>query len=195
MAKLHITNVILSYPNLYRPKAGQPGQEEKFSASFILPKDHPDLPKVNQAFMEGANARWGEKALETLKALKAADRLCLHDGDAKADKQGYAGNLYLNASSKANTPPLVIGGGPDGRSKVAETEGKMYSGARVNVILDVWAQDNQFGKRVNATLLGVQFVADGPRLSGGAVASMDDFAPIPQAGAASPAASGAAALF
>ena len=65
----------------------------------------------------------------------------------------------------------------------------------VNAIIEIWPQDNQFGKRVNASLLGVQFVKDGERLAGGGVAAADDFEAI--SGAADPAVAkgGAASLF
>jgi len=39
----------------------------------------------------------------------------------------------------------------------------------------LWAQDNQFGKRVNAELLGVQFVRDGEPFGGGKPATPEDF--------------------
>ena len=42
-------------------------------------------------------------------------------------------------------------------------------------LVDFWAQDNQFGKRVNATLTGVQFVRDGDSFGGARVAAADDF--------------------
>lgn len=42
-------------------------------------------------------------------------------------------------------------------------------------MLEFWAQDNKFGKRVNATLMGVQFFRDGDAFSGGGAASDDDF--------------------
>lgn len=34
-------------------------------------------------------------------------------------------------------------------------------------MVEFWAQDNNYGKRVNATLLGVQFVRDGAAFAGG----------------------------
>ena len=59
------------------------------------------------------------------------------------------------------------------------TDGRPYSGCQVNFIIDVWAQANKWGNRINATLLGVQFVGDGPRLAGGSVATAEDFQAIP----------------
>jgi hypothetical protein len=61
------------------------------------------------------------------------------------------------------------------------SSGKPYSGCYVNAVIELWAQDNKFGKRINASLMGVQFLRDGQRLSGGGVASADDFQAIPEA--------------
>ena len=119
-------------------------------------------------------------------------KLCLHDGDAKADKPGFKGNFFINASNEIR--PTVVG---PNREPLVASDGKPYSGSYGNIILDFWAQDNQFGKRINATLCGAQFVKDGERLSGGGVAAADDFEPIPDA-AAPPAAvqtGGESALF
>ena len=56
-----------------------------------------------------------------------------------------------------------------------EPSGRPYAGCYVNAVLEFWAQDNKFGKRVNATLMGVQFFRDGDAFSGGGAASDDDF--------------------
>ena len=42
-------------------------------------------------------------------------------------------------------------------------------------MLDIYAQDNGYGQRINATLKGVQFIADGEAFAGGAPAGDDDF--------------------
>ena len=62
------------------------------------------------------------------------------------------------------------------RSPLTAQDGKPYSGSYVNVIIDVWAQDNSYGKRINAQLQGVQFVRDGEAFSGGGTsADASDF--------------------
>jgi hypothetical protein len=45
----------------------------------------------------------------------------------------------------------------------------------VVAIVELWAQDNSWGKRINATLKGVQFYQDGEAFAGGVSASADDF--------------------
>ena len=94
----------------------------------------------------------------------------LHDGDLKEQYEGFPGNFFVTARNKSR--PLVI---DRDKSPLTEADGRPYSGSYVNVILDVWAQDNSWGKRVNATLKGVQFSKDGEAFSGSAPASIDSF--------------------
>lgn len=195
MAKVTLSNVRLTFPTLFDPKQVNGQGEPKFSASFLIPRDHPQLATLTAAIKEAAASKWNAKAPDVLKALQASDKLCLHDGDAKSDYDGYAGHFFINASNKVR--PLVIGGGADGKAPLVAADGKIYSGCYVNAIIEVWPQDNQFGKRVNASLLGVQFVKDGERLAGGGTAAADDFEAIPQAVATAAVESGkgAAGLF
>ncbi|MNP47458.1 hypothetical protein D3C76_1415120 [compost metagenome] len=65
------------------------------------------------------------------------------------------------------------------RTQLTAQEGKPYSGCYVNVIVDIWAQDNSYGKRINAQLQGIQFVRDGEAFSGGGTsADASDFEEI-----------------
>ena len=192
MAKVQLKDVRISFANIFEAKQVQGHGEAKFSASFLFPKTHPQKAELESAIVDSAKEKWGEKYGDVLKALKAADRLCLHDGDSKPDADAYPGNLFVNASNKMR--PLVIG---PNREPLVAADGKPYSGSYVNAIIEVWSQDNQFGKRINASLLGVQFVRDGDRLAGGGVAAADDFEAIPQAAGEKAAATGggAASLF
>ena len=180
---LTLNNVRISFPTLFEAKAVNNGKPQ-FNVASLLSKTHPDLPKVYAAMEAAAKAKWGDKAGEIAKQLKAGDRLAVHDGEAKSQYEGYAGNLFLNASNKKR--PLVI---DRDRSILEEKDGKPYAGCFCNVRVQIWAQDNDFGKRINASLLGVQFVGDGERLAGGAVAAPDDFEPIPEAATGEAAAS------
>ena len=190
---LHINDVRIAYAQgLFEARGAQQADgttsQPKYGAAFLFPKNHPCLKDISAAVIVAAKKRWGEKADEMLKMLKAGDRLPVHSGDAKATSAGYAGNLYLNAGNKIR--PLVL---DSNRAPLTISDGKPYSGCYVNVIVEIWAQDNKHGKRVNASLLAVQFVRDGERLAGGSVASADDFQEIP--GATDNAAGDPAALF
>ena len=190
--KVQLKDVRLTFPVLFEPKQVNGQGDPKFSAAFLFPKTHPQKAEIERGIVEVAKAKWGEKYGDVLKSLKAGDRLCMHDGDAKSEYDGYAGMYFINASNKIR--PLVIDGN---RAPLTASDGKPYSGCFVNAIVELWSQDNQFGKRVNASLLGVQFLRDGDRLAGGSVAAADDFEPLPGADAAKVEKSGdgAASLF
>ena len=175
---------------LFQARAAKPGDKEKYGAAFLFPANHPAVKQLADATIRAAQAKWGDKAGEMLKQLKAADRLPVHNGDAKASSAGYAGNLYLNAGNAIR--PAVVDGN---RAPLTAADGKPYSGCYVNAIIEVWAQDNQHGKRINASLLGVQFVRDEERLAGGSVATADDFEAIPGTEGATDSASSADSLF
>jgi hypothetical protein len=173
---------------LFEPQRGPNGEgDPKHSATFGFPPNHPAVAQIKAAFQKVATEKWGAKAGTVFAELKAGGKLCLHDGDAKASKEGYAGNLYLSASNKMK--PLVI----DGQLQPLQANsGKPYSGCQVNATVQLWAQDNRFGKRINASLKGVQFLRDGPRLSGGGVSSVEEYEAIPDAAdAGAPAGEGA----
>jgi hypothetical protein len=99
------------------------------------------------------------------------DLLPIHDGNTKANFAGYAGNWFVNARSYVR--PTVH---DRNKNPLTEADGKPYAGCYVNAVVDVWAQDHaKHGKRINASLGGVQFVRDGDAFSGGSVADAEDF--------------------
>lgn len=150
--------------------------KSKYGAAFLFPATHPCVKEIEAVVIAVAKAKWPDKWQEILKMLKAGDKLPVHSGDAKATSAGYEGNLYLNAGNILR--PLVLDAN---KTPLTISDGKPYSGCQVNVMAEFWAQDSQHGKRVNASLLGVQFVRDGERLAGGSVATADDFEPLPGA--------------
>jgi hypothetical protein len=187
--KIKLNDVRLSFAQCaVRAQQVQGQGEKKFSARSSSRRRTRSSRSSKRASRRSRGEVEGQGG-EVFVALKAGDKLCLHDGDAKPQYEGYKGNLFLNASNKIK--PLVIDGN---KSPLEASSGKPYSGCYVNAVIELWAQDNKFGKRINASLMGVQFLRDGQRLSGGGVASADDFQAIPEADApaGAPAASGGA---
>ena len=92
------------------------------------------------------------------------------DGDTKA-YNGYAGNWAVTATrNQDNGAPLVVGRG--GKTDIiSESDGTIYSGCYVNGTIEIWAQDNSFGKAIRATLVNVQFVKNGESFGGAAPAT------------------------
>jgi hypothetical protein len=168
-----LNNVRATFPHYFVAKAVNEGDKPAFSGSFIMPKDHPDVAKLKEVLQRVAQAKWGDEASQILSGLVAGDKVCLHNGDAKSELEGYAGNLFVSSRSLAR--PLVLDAD---KSVLTEADGRPYSGCYVNVQLAIWAQQNKYGKRINAQLRGVQFFKDGEAFSGGGAANPDAFAAV-----------------
>lgn len=175
--RITLENVRIAFANgLFEAKAGDDGKNPKYSSSFLFPPNHPAVAIVEKAMDAVATEKWGAKGAAQLKALRAQDRVCLHNGDNKT-YAGYPGNLYVSASNPIR--PRVV---DRNRNEVSRDSGVIYSGCRVIALLEIWAQDNKFGKRVNATLRGVQHFQDDEAFTGGGAASEDEFQELSTAG-------------
>jgi len=179
---IKLKNVRLAFcQNLFKPGV-MPGSAAdavpKYSSTFLIPKNDPQVKTVQEAINAVALAKWEKKAAVIGRGLVAENKVCLHDGDLKEQYDGFSGSMYVGASNKVK--PLVI---DKDRTELVESSGKPYAGCYVNCSLEVWAQDNQFGKRINATLRGVQFLRDGDAFVGGAPATDDEFEDIGDTGA------------
>jgi hypothetical protein len=63
--------------------------------------------------------------------------------------------------------------------KIIESDNKVYAGCVVNATVRLWAQDNNYGKRINAQLRAIQFVKDGAQFGEGAVDVTKEFTALP----------------
>lgn len=177
--KLKLTNVRLAFPSLFEAKAVNGEGEPRFSASFLLDPADPQVKTLNAAIDAVAKEKWGAKTEAILKQLRATDKVALHDGDLKSQYDGFPGMLYVSAANKVR--PLVIDAD---KSQLAPSDGRPYAGCYVNASIELWAQDNNYGKRVNASLRGVQFFRDGDAFAGGGAASEDEFDSVAEGAAA-----------
>ena len=163
--RIKIKDARLSFPSLFK-KSSFNGKEGKYEATFLIPKSD---EKTYNEIMSGIK----ELLAENKNAKVAKDKLCIKDGD-DIDYDGYEGMWAVKASN--NVRPTVIN---RDKSQLAEEDGVLYAGCYVNAIIELWFQNNQYGKRVNANLLGVQFVKDGEPFGTEKVADADEFDDIP----------------
>lgn len=169
--KIKLQNVRLAFPSLWEAKTVNGEGKPAFSASFLLDPKDPQVKTIEAAIAQTAKEKWGAKAEQVLKQMRAGDKTALHDGDTKSQYQGFEGMMFV--SSRSATRPLVLG---RDKSQLSEEDGIVYAGCYVNCSLELWAQDNSYGKRVNAQLGGVQFVKDGDAFAGGgSAADENDF--------------------
>jgi hypothetical protein len=96
-------------------------------------------------------------------------------------RKDMAGTFHLSAHRKENEGrPLVM---DSDRSPIYKADGtlydgkagRLYAGCFVHMHVELWAQDNQAGKGLRATLLGVMFAGDGDSFGGGARPDADAF--------------------
>ena len=178
--EIQLNNVRLAFPELFKAKAFATGEgAPAYSCTLIIDgKDEAQIKAVRDAMVAVAKGKWNDKAAVVFKSLTEGNKLAAYPGDRKAEYTGFEGNYVVACRSK--TKPLTI---DRRRNPVTEEDGVLYPGCYVNARIAFWAQDNQFGKRINCEIKGVQFVKDGDSFGGGgAPAKTDDFAPLDDAG-------------
>lgn len=190
--KVIINGARLAFEGIYEPRAVQ-GGEARCGAKLILdPRtQQAEIKKIVDAINTACLEEFKDQGPMMLQQMKARGDVCLQDGAAKAMYEGFAGNVFISSSNKAR--PIVAAhrrhnGKPvrvtkSGQAFIANDSGVLepiseaelgwqviapYGGCYVNASLDVWAQNmQQYSKRVNAKLLAVQFLREGPAFTGG----------------------------
>lgn len=160
--RVQLNNVRLSFANIFEPK-GFNGSEPRYSASFLISKqDSENLTKVRDALKNVAKLEWGNDAPKFKE-----NQLCLRDGDGET-WDGYADHFFVSSGNKLKVAVRDLDGTDLTQKSEDNTPGdKPLSGDYVNAIIEVWAQNNSYGKRINANLVGVQYVKTGPRFGKG----------------------------
>ena len=164
-----LNNVRLSFPALWQARTGPDANSKpSFQAAFILDK------KDNAKDIETVRATIAAIGKESFKG-KLPPKVCLREGTEKGDVDGYGeGVMFINARSDKR--PHVVGRKLE---VLTEDDGKPYAGCYVNATIRLWAQDNQYGKRINAQLRAVQYVKDGAAFGEGSVDVNKEFAALP----------------
>jgi hypothetical protein len=170
--RILLKNVRLAFPNLFEPTTVAGEGKPRYSATLLIPADHPQIEMIKAAQLAIATAKWAGKAAAIVKGLDKQDKLALHDGDTKSKYDGFPGNFFISAAAQENAAPTVI---DRDRSPLSARSGRPYAGCFVNASIELWAQDNSYGQRVNAQLRGIQFYQDGDSFSAGRPADADEF--------------------
>jgi hypothetical protein len=189
VGKVTLLNVRLSFAALFEPdkrKQDDGTIRETWKSNFLFPKGGGDvmamfhgkkvpiMEALKKAGDEAREKKWGDK--KNWPKLKP-DRVAVRDGDLE-DWDGYEGMTYLSANAPLADRPQVVTNrkNKDGWIE-AEPGGKgsPYSGCYVNAVVELWCQDNEHGKRLNAKLKAVQFVADGEPFGAAPVDVNDEF--------------------
>ncbi len=159
---IRIDNVRASFPHLDKPyaKADKDGKmpEPKFGIVAMLDKKtHVAAKDLILKVIADMERREDTKV--------AKDKKFLRNGD-DSDKVEYEG--YWTVSARETKRPSVRNrqAEPMSEKEIADT---IYAGCRVSVLIRPWFQDNDFGKRINAGLVAVQFVRDDAQIGEGRI--------------------------
>jgi len=159
--KIPIPNARLAFPSLWRKASFNGAEGDKYEATLLIPKSD---KKTYNAIVSEIKRLQDEAGIKIPK-----DKWCIRDGD-EYDYDGYAGHWAIKASNRVR--PTII---DRDKSPLTEDDGVIYGGCYVNAIIQLWLQNNEYGKRINANLLGVQFAKDGEPFSAGVTVSEDEF--------------------
>ncbi len=160
---IKLDNVRIAFPQLFTAAAYAPGQAKTYDATFLLNKNK------HKALITQIKKATDKIAITELKLESADDiRTPLMDGDKKKKYDGFKGHLYITSHAKKR--PSVIN---RDKSPLTEEDDVIYGGCYVNGSIELWGQNNQFGKAVNASLRIVQFVRDGESFGGGTPVDLD----------------------
>lgn len=167
--------VRMSYVHLFKPYAYQPGQEEKFQVTVLVPKtDTATMSRINAAIeaakQKGISEKWNGVCPPIVPTP-------VYDGDGVRPSDGMAfgpeckGHWVFTASAKVNNPPEVV----DGTMNPIINQSEIYSGiyGRVNVNFYPYAAVGKKG--IGCGLGPVQKLRDGEPLGGRSVTAAQAF--------------------
>jgi len=198
-----LSNLRLSFPKLVEaiPPNNDPTGEKRFGADFLIAQNDPQLARFMGEVNRIATEKWKENAGTVLQMIQSDRKMrCYGQGMEKIDPKtfkpylGYENMMYISSASTADKPPVMIR--PDGsicdNSVTLERQllaRKLYGGCFVNACVQLWPQDNGFGRAIRCQLMAVQFNHDGdafgeaPPNFEGMFGAVQGATPVPMPGA------------
>lgn len=177
--KMQIRNVRGAFLNLFEAQ-----EEHGYNGKFIIAPDHPQIKEIEANMKKVAKEKWPDKhekiwATFTWSGSKpdvglVKDEYRNKEGDTY---DGFEDSWHISAKSK--TRPTIV---DQRRNPLTSADGEVYSGCYGNLIVEIWAQDNKYGKGIRFDLKGFQKVRDGDAFGGGAPISVDEFDEVEDAG-------------
>lgn len=165
MAELKLKNVRLAFPDLGEPVQFQ-GKGSFYRQATFLIDPGSENDKLIKAEMERvAKATWPKTWERELQmSLANPQRACYVSGDIKA-YDGFVGKMALSAKRYVDAGrPVIVN--RENRPVMPGDEGFPYAGSYVHAVVEIWPQDNEYGKAIRCTLVGVMFYRDGDSFGG-----------------------------
>lgn len=148
----------MSFPNLSEPK-GFEGGEEKYGLTMLFEKAV-DIKGLKQIVFNAISEKWGPDRTKWPKGL----RLPFRDGDTEEnykDKEGYAGCIFVRATSKRQ-PGMV----DKNLKPILNIDEAFYGGCYARAEVLAFPYDRAGNKGVALSLQNVQKLRDGKPFSG-----------------------------
>lgn len=182
MAIVKLKSVRLAFPKLREPEPVGKGDKKYYSAAFPIEPGSENHKAVQAAIEEVSKARWRDKWENVLAVIKEKGDIGFKEKPLKNPEgevyDGFQGMYSMNASRvESDGPPRIVG---RYNEELPASSGKPYGGCYVYASVDIWAQDNENGRRVNCQLRGIQFEKDGPAFGGAGPVGDDEFDALPE---------------
>lgn len=183
--RVMLKNVMLAFPALAEPQSLGEG-EPAYGAKFPIAINSEQQKLIEDAILAEAKEEWKDKAASVVEMLAEDGKLCFTKKVYKSKKTGepYTGfdGKHFLSTRNAKTQPTVFNQYGEELTVKGDIERQAFSGALVNASIEVWAQDNKWGRRVNCSLRGVMLTGEGDNIGGGSPpASADEFAGLAKA--------------
>ena len=183
--QLLLKNVVMAFPAIAAPQAFGEG-EPAYGAKFPIKPDSDHQKSIEAAIREIAKEEWKDKADSVLSMLVDDGKVAFVKKVYKSRKTGeaYAGfeGMHYLSTRNAKTQPSVYDEYREEVTSKSDIERKAYSGAVVNASIELWTQDNKWGRRINCSLRGIMLTGEGQSFGGGsAPADADVFAGLEKA--------------
>jgi len=173
MATVILKNVRLAFPDLFQAKQFDGQGAFTYAATFLVEPGSENDKLVQRAIIEAVTARWEKKAPDILKTLRGNNQKCCYYPGNLKEYDGFDGMMALSAKRQQEAGhPMVV---DQKKNELSPSDGKPYGGCYVNAKVDLWAQDNKWGKGIRATLIAVQFAKDGDAFSATGPATAEGF--------------------
>lgn len=181
---IRIEGVRHTFTSLFEPFVGRDGNRSYRDTLLIVPGSEQDK-QIRRAINQAAKNQWGDKAGAMIKSfMPDRTKFCYRDGNLNLNKNGdvYAGfedMWYLAANSKVQ--PTLKNENNEDIDVVGKASGKLYSGAFVTAIVEIWPQAGDH-PGIRCQVQGVRHDRDSEVLGGGGGsrrASDDEFGAAP----------------
>ena len=186
MTNVTTGEVRFSFTHLFTPYAMQPGQEEKFSTTILLPKSDTATKARIDAAIEAAKQKGAAGNWNGVIPPVVPDPIWDGDG-VKQDGTEFGpeakGHWVFTARSNKDRAPEVV----DRNGNPIINQSEIYSGVYGRVNVEFYPYNFQGKKGVGCSLGPVQRLRDGEALGGAAPSAAAAFGtPTPVAGAVDP---------